>query len=335
MYESGAKVPSAATLASLSLALSFPVEFFARDGRRVSGIDQGKAWYRSLRSTKQLDRDRAEAHAFLVSEIAETMQRHVRMPNVDIPEDLHVSESADRETIERRAVQLRRRWNIPDGPIANMVRLLEAHGVIVTRGQMGCEQVSAFSRWFRKGPVVVLQADQLNMDRVRFDAAHELGHLLLHAEAEPANRILERQADRFAASFLLPAHLIYDHLPTRLNWDKFGTLKQTWGVSVAALLYRAKELGRITEATYRRAVMVLAKRGERKNEWEFPLKGVERITLFPRAMDIMASKGYTVTTLAKEARLPSSIVGDVIAVPDDELPGVHIEPNEESESVLL
>jgi Zn-dependent peptidase ImmA (M78 family)/transcriptional regulator with XRE-family HTH domain len=299
-YESGAKAPSAATLAAIALALGFPVEFFARDGRRANDLALGQAWYRSLRSTRQLDRDRAEAHALLVSELAETMQRHVRMPPLNLPADLHVSEIADRETIEQKACQLRDFWKVPEAPIASMVRLLEANGILVTRCRVECKEVSAFSRESRKGPVIVIDADQESLDRIRFNAAHELGHLVLHSDVEPANRILERQADQFAASFLMPRHLIRDHLPVRLNWVKFANLKLTWGVSVAALLYQ-------------RGVRRMSASGQRKDEWEFPIEGIESITLLPRAMEIVEQKGLAAADLAKEARLPFEFVAEMVS----------------------
>lgn len=324
-YESGAKVPSAAALAAMALALGFPVEFFARDGRRVTDFNLGQAWYRSLRSTRQLDRDRAETQALLVIELAETMQRHVRMPELNLPLSLHVPEIADRETIEQTALEVRRLWHVPEGPIASMVRLLEANGILVTRCRVECQEVSAFSRYSRKGPVVVIDADQEGLDRVRFNAAHELGHLVLHSDVEPANRILERQADQFAASFLMPKHLIRDHLPARLNWSKFAELKQTWGVSVASLLYRARELGRISLATYQRGMKRMSAAGQRKNESEFPISGSESISLFRRAMEIIEKKGITVSDLAKEARLPPDFVAEVVAAQErPSLPALQI-----------
>jgi hypothetical protein len=147
----------------------------------------------------------------------------------------------------------------------------------------------------------------------------------MHAEVEAANRILEQQADRFASSFLMPRHLIYDQLPTRLNFMQFYEVKKTWGVSIGALLFRARELGRISEATYRRGVMIMNAQGQRKNESDFPLPpGGEKASLFPRAMEIMANKGYTLQSLAKEARLPESLVRNVIAGHEDELPEVHL-----------
>jgi Zn-dependent peptidase ImmA (M78 family) len=118
--------------------------------------------------------------------------------------------------------------------------------------------VDAFSRRFGKQPLVVLTADK-TLDRQRFDAAHELGHLVLHIEEEAGNRILEEQAHMFAAAFLMPQALIKNDLPSRLEWSVFRSLKEIWGVSVQALLRRAKDLDRMSEATYRRAMITLSR----------------------------------------------------------------------------
>jgi len=249
--ENGASKPTGAHLARLALALGFPLNFFTSGGRRERISDHGRAFFRSLRSTCQIDRDRAEAQAFFVREIVSELERSVRLPQVDVPSTLYMPVNGVREDIERRAEMLREQWKVPRGPIANAVRLLEAHGVIVTHCTIECRQVSSFSRWFNDRPVIVLNASRNDLPRLRSDAAHELGHLVLHPEVEPGNQILETQAQAFASSFLLPRAELTPALPRSFDTEKYGRLKQILGVSIQALLYRARELGRMSEATYR------------------------------------------------------------------------------------
>jgi Zn-dependent peptidase ImmA (M78 family)/DNA-binding XRE family transcriptional regulator len=309
--ESGQTKPSAATLSRLSLALNFPVDFFLDDGRRPAIKDHGKAFFRSLRAARQIDRDRAAARAFLVSELVEVMERHVRLPAVNVPRTLYLDQDhVSRETIEERAVELRRAWNIPDGPIANVVRLLEANGIIVTHCIFDCPEVSSFSHFFRARPVVVLKEERDDVARLRSDAAHELGHLILHEEPEAGNQILETQAQAFAGSFLMPGRQIGASLPRSFDIERYRALKKTWGVSLQFLLYRARELGRMSESTYRRAMMAFSKQGWRAHE-PFPLTAREETRLLPRALEVISNAGLCERDVLTEARLPTTFLAQI------------------------
>jgi len=239
------------------------------------------------------------------------------------PSTLYMPVNGVREDIERRAEMLREQWKVPRGPIANAVRLLEAHGVIVTHCTIECRQVSSFSRWFNDRPVIVLNASRNDLPRLRSDAAHELGHLVLHPEVEPGNQILETQAQAFASSFLLPRAELTPALPRSFDTEKYGRLKQILGVSIQALLYRARELGRMSEATYRRAMAMISRNGWRIDE-PFPIMGQEDGSLLPRAMDLLKPRGFDATTLAKATRLPAAFVAEVVAAPADPRPNVSL-----------
>lgn len=319
--ESGASKPTASHLAQLALALGFPLNFFTSDGRRQNISDHGRAFFRSLRSTRQIDRDRAEAQAFFVREIVGELERGVRLPQVDVPSTLYMPTNGVREDIERRADLLREQWGVPRGPVANVVRLLEAHGIIVTHCTIECRQVSSFSRWFNDRPVIVLSASRNDLPRLRSDAAHELGHLVLHPEVEPGNQILETQAQAFASSFLLPQAEITQALPRSFDIERYGRLKQLWGVSIQALLYRARELDRMSDATYRRAMIMISRNGWRLDE-PFPIPGHEDGLILPRAMDLLRPRGFDAMTLAKATRLPATFVAEVVAASADHRPDV-------------
>lgn len=84
-------------------------------------------------------------------------------------------------------------------------------------------------------------------------ACHELGHLVLHGDVEPGDRQQEREADQFAAEFLTPRDEIVPLLPGRMDMNALTKLSSEWGVSVSSLIYRCREVGIISEPTYRRA----------------------------------------------------------------------------------
>jgi Zn-dependent peptidase ImmA (M78 family) len=88
----------------------------------------------------------------------------------------------------------------------------------------------------------------------------------MHADAVPGDADLEREANRFAAAFLVPKEPFLDEFPRRLNWDHLYEMKRRWRVSVQALLRRAYDLGILSHATYRRAFVQLNARNERTSE---------------------------------------------------------------------
>jgi Zn-dependent peptidase ImmA (M78 family)/DNA-binding XRE family transcriptional regulator len=295
-FESGAARPSAATLGRLALALGVPARFFAAN--RVSlSISEEDAHFRSLRSTSKRDRAAARAQVELLAEIVASLERQVRLPVVDLPSMNHATEP------EEAARLVREVWELGGGPIRSVVGLLERRGVIVARLPAATEEVDAFSCWIGERPFVVLASNKDAADRARFDASHELAHLLLHHDALPGDPAVERAAHRFAAEFLTPAKSITHELPRRVDWRRFAELKVRWGVSIAMLLRRARDLGFVSDASYRRAMMELSRRGWRTSE-PVDLGTPEQPELLGRAMSLLGSRrSFTLDDLANDLAL--------------------------------
>jgi Zn-dependent peptidase ImmA (M78 family) len=175
-------------------------------------------------------------------------------------------------------------WQLPIGPVSNVVATLERHGIVVMRLPLGSADVDAFSLPFRDRPIVVLGAEKNDRARSRFDAAHELGHLVMHGEQLWGLPDVERQAHRFAAAFLMPEQDIAGELPDRVDWPRLFELKRQWQVSLAALLMRARTLGRIRESDYVAAVKMASMRGWRRVE-PVPLGPPEQPTLLKRLLE--------------------------------------------------
>jgi len=313
-YEQGRTRPSSATLAALSLHLGFPPEFF-EGGRPSVRIDQGQAHFRKLRSTSKLDRDRLVVRLELLGELVTRIEQHVQLPEVDLPSVL-VDPDEGGVAAETAANEVRRVWALGNGPIDNLVRLLEAKGVIVVRPQVGAQEVDAFSTWAGPRPVIVLASDKQDAGRSRFDAAHELGHLVMHQDAEPGRQPIERQAQEFAAAFLMPADVIRSEFPRRMNWPDYLQLKKRWRVSLQALLYRARTLGILSSDAYQRAQVRLSAEWGRTSE-PGELGAAEQPVVLRRAIELMSENlGIDDARLAGMERWGmetwESIVADVV-----------------------
>lgn len=260
-YEAGKTHPPAATVARLAIACGVSSDYLRRQPGRRRPDTSSRSFFRSLRSTTQRERDRADALAEHVFDIVDWFEPRVQLPAMDIPQ--MSPGDGSRAEIEQIAEDVRRQWSIAAGPIPHVVRLLEAHGVIIARLESGGRSLDAFSRWFGDRPLVVLWSDKGDKARSRFDAAHELGHLVMHSDADPLAPDQERQANMFASAFLMPAADVHQYLvgraPLSLDWPEVMKRRAHWGVSAKALLYRSRELGALNEGSYRRAMQSYAR----------------------------------------------------------------------------
>jgi Zn-dependent peptidase ImmA (M78 family) len=230
---------------------------------------------------------------------------------------------------ERAAQLVREQWRIGAGPVGHLVRLLENHGVLVVFSPEQAASVDAYSFDSRLRPVVILNPIKRDYYRQRFDVAHELGHLVMHSDAEPGGRIVEDQAHRFAAELLMPADQVRDLLPATMGgnvWQALARLKEQWGVSIQALLYRARWLGRLSDVSYRNAMTTISARGWRRNEPGL-VSAIEQPSLLPRAVELLEQEGIDKSHLIEQCRVPTDLFRIVTSrIPGDDSPALTDAP---------
>jgi Zn-dependent peptidase ImmA (M78 family)/transcriptional regulator with XRE-family HTH domain len=285
-YERGISQPSAPAIAKLHWELKFPPEFF-EGGRRRFEVRHDEAHFRRLRSTSKMQRSQVLAKAELLAEFVAELEKYLKIPEAAIP-DIPVPGDS-RVEIEAAAAEVRQQWNMGIGPIPKMVRLLESKGCVVTRLTHDNANVDAFSTWMGKRPLVILSDDKDDVARSRLDAAHELGHLVMHHDAEPDSRTVEQQAFAFAVAFLMPRESAFRELPRGLDWRRYATLKWRWGVSMKALVRYSRDLGLLSEASYKRAMVQYSKNGWQKGE-PGELEDDERPTLMANALEVLRER---------------------------------------------
>lgn len=306
-YEKGTR-PTQAVLAQICLVLGMPREFFGA-GAPLVLLPAAAAHFRSLRSTSSKAREQVLAYGELSLQLVDLLAEYVELPPVDLP-DLDLPLDLSPEVIENAAAQVRTLWGVPTGPLPSVVQLLEAHGVIVLRlPEKADRRVDALSTWTRDRPLVFLNPSKGDRARSRFDAAHELGHLLLHPDTEPGSKLVEQQANAFASELLMPRAEILDQLPRRVDWPVLHDLKRHWGVSLRALVFRGHRLGRLSEASYRRANQQLA-------QWGLPEPGSlgpsESPQLLGRAKVLLVENGINFDDVLAQGRLGVEMIDEVI-----------------------
>ncbi|MFD9000874.1 helix-turn-helix domain-containing protein [Streptomyces sp. NPDC059582] len=310
-YENNTKRPAPGTVAQLCLTLGVDPGFFL-PGPNQPAVNNSVPHFRSLRSTTQLARDQAFAYGMIAGDVGAALERHVEFPEPNVPR-LSVDVDDEMSAVpEEAAGLLRKHWDIADGPLGHLVRLAENNGVVVVFSPAQTADVDAYSFDGGYRPTIVLNPAKEDYYRQRFDVAHELGHLVMHLDAEPGSKVVENQAHRFAAELLLPEGELRDLLPSKADWRVLATLKEAYGVSLQALLYRSRALGVMSDVTYRNAIAYLSSKGWRRREpGEMP--AVEQPSLYPRAVEILSDVGVDEVSLAKEARVTPGLFRTVTA----------------------
>lgn len=260
-FESGDARPSAQTLRLLAEALGVPVEFLC-----LPMEETHEGFFRSLRRSSVAQRRRARSLAHLVHDLSVAPGADLVLAEFSLPRFPLDTLDVESPLIPEAARLVRSSWGLAPGPVPNVVAVLEEHGILVLRLPLDAAEVDAFSLPFADRPVVVLGGDKGDRARSRFDAAHELGHLVIHGESVWGVKEVEVQAHKFAAEFLMPAADIRAELPSRADWPQLFLLKQRWHVSIAALLMRASDLGVMAPAAYTAAMKGMSARGWRRTE---------------------------------------------------------------------
>jgi len=300
--------PTQSVLNKICLALGLPREFFGLS-RPLALLPASEAHFRSLRSTSAAAREQALAYGELSLELVNLINEYVDLPHVNIPELSLPQELAD-DVIARAASEVREAWGVAPGPIPSVVQLLEAHGIVTLRLPRDTDPaVDAFSTNAGRRPLVFLSKAKDDKARSRFDAAHELGHIVLHPDTEPGSKLVEKQAHLFAAEFLMPRDEILDQLPRRIDWPTFHALKKHWGVSLRALVFRAHALGKLSDASYRRANQQLSMWGLPEPN---PLGLSESPQLLGMARELMTHNGIDFDGVLAAGRIAVDVTEELV-----------------------
>lgn len=258
-YESGLLRISEMHLSQIAAVLHYPREFFYLSERRY-GFGSSCTYHRK-RQTMPVQE--------LKTILAKLNFRRIQVGRLFGGADISLENEFPRFDIDdfdgdaaRIAGLVRNQWKLPFGPVQNLVQSLESAGGMVIVESFGTRKLDAISQVVPGLPPVFLVNADMSGDRVRFTLAHELGHIIMHHV--PTDN-MEQEADIFASEFLMPAHDIEPELDT-LTLPDLARLKAYWKVSMAALITRARDLGKISSRQYKSLFEKLAKGGYRINE---------------------------------------------------------------------
>jgi len=294
--------PEPETVEAIAKALRYPPEFFFGDDLDVPPRDA--ASFRSLTAMTAGEREAALAAGALAYLLADWVAARFNLPEADLIDASHERDPA------KAARWLRQHWALGEQPISNIVKLMEAKGVRVFSLAENTRNVDAFSCWRDGAPYVFLNTWK-TAEHSRFDAAHELGHLVLHRHGGPQQgRSAELEAQLFAASFLMPEADIKSKIPRAPSLDQIVVAKRRWGVSASALAYRLHKLEIMSSWLYRGIVIEIGRRGYRTAEPNGIAR--EESLLWKKVLSDLWHDKITKAHIAADLRLPPDEIENLV-----------------------
>lgn len=305
LYENGKNTPDFGKVKALSQTLGFPMEYFFQND--IFKTYTETTYFRSQATATKRSRAAQSKKLELVAQMYEVLCNYIDFPThndpkvnfegYDDPMDCDAKEAL--EEIEEAARKVRESWGISDKPIKDIQYILEQNGILVTGFPTNADKIDAFSQKIivDKADVFIIAVSlgsQISECRIRFDMAHELGHIVLHPWSEDIEsltkeefKVRENQANIFASSFLLPRESFLKDIlqyPTDLNYYRF--LKKKWNVSIQAMIIRAKQLNAITPSQYQYMFRQVSRNGWRITEPD-DVQGKLNESIFQGAVDLL------------------------------------------------
>lgn len=277
----------------------------------AADVEQKEVSFRALSTMGARKAKRVIAAARISVDVSEWLDHRYELPSPDLPtiDDLVPTVNALDYSPEQASDVLRALWSLGDRPVKNMLELVERRGVRVLGLPSPDRDVDAFSFWHGGQPYMFVNPDKSG-ERLRFDLAHELGHLILHRGIATAReKRYELQANQFASCFLMPARGLLAQVATgsnQLHLRDVQVMKTSWKVSAVAMVRRLYDLGTILDWHYRSWMVDLSARGYRRGEPD----GLhpEQSKLIGAVLAEARQDGLTMRQISRQSGVPVTMI---------------------------
>lgn len=264
-YEQDLMKPNSENLLLLCRALEVKPDYFSRETTvRLENVE-----FRKLKKLASKEKESVKQRTI------DFLERYYELEDlVGIERDFvnpiknHTIKSI--QDVETAAKKLRSEWKLGEDPIKNVIDLLENHKikVIELKSDLAFNGLSTFVN--SRHPVIVLNSSlDDHVDRKRFTALQELGHLVLNRLEGFDEKVRESYCHAFAAAMLMPEPYLRRKLGDnrqQILLNELILIKNEVGASIQAILYRAKDLNIITPNYFKSYMTRLSSKGMRKNE---------------------------------------------------------------------
>lgn len=247
-YENAKMMPDSHVLIALSKALGVPTDYFFRpfsvEFSDVEFRKKSKLGANCIKSIQEMVRDNLERYFEIENILA---------LNNEFLIDFSDTSVCSEQDVLAQAVSLRKLWKLGEDGISSVVSVLEEHNikVIDLDAEADFDGLSGFIN--EKHPIIVLNRN-FSSERLRFTAFHELGHLLLNFDAALTDKEVERLCDLFASEMLIPNEQFIRLIGSsrkEISLQELIPIQKQFGISIDALMYKAKYFNVITESRYR------------------------------------------------------------------------------------
>lgn len=251
-YENYQMMPRQGTIAALSAALDISPEYFEGSNIRID-----MPMLRNTLNTTLSPTDSARLEAMLSfwaeQYIKAEEKTNMKTPFINPLKDILAEDISD---VSTAASLLRTAWHCGDGPIPSLLRLMERKGIKILDKKLP-GGVLGLSTWADdRYPLVAIDMshEKHTPERLRFTAAHELGHLVLNIPQDTDDAKREKLCNMFAGCFILPKDTLIEELGgshrDSLTLEELVDLHEVYGVSIAALVHEAWDFGIIPREHY-------------------------------------------------------------------------------------
>jgi Zn-dependent peptidase ImmA (M78 family)/DNA-binding XRE family transcriptional regulator len=250
-FENGIVSPSSDTVLKLSETFNVPYSFFYDNPDALN--------FENIRfrdGHKIFDRDDLESE--IKQEVLNYVTKFMQLENImDIEHDFENPlvgfEIEDEKDVEKAAKLLRKKWKIGNDPISDVVETLETKGVFVVEVNRVENFLGLSGMLNEEFPIIVLNENTLTVERKRFTALHELGHVVLEFSQDFTDEKVEVFCNHFAGAVLLVDEVIYNELGknrTSISLSELRRIKELYGISIQAIIVRARTAGFINYKTF-------------------------------------------------------------------------------------
>lgn len=253
-YENGKMMPDSSVLIAIANALNLDPDYFFRPF--LLELDEFEVSFRKKNKVKVYETNAIK------EKIRDKIERYLEIENIlglenkfqsTIYSNAVISNAQD---IKMQALRIRKEWGLGKDAINNVQAMLEMHFIKVIDVDAP-ESFDGLSGMVNdKYPIIVLNVNIEQSERRRMTALHELGHLLFNGCFDPvlSSKQKENLCTIFANEMLIPSCVFNDIIGENrkdISLNELIDLQITYGVSIDAMMMKAKELNIITEARCR------------------------------------------------------------------------------------
>lgn len=304
-YEKGLVVPDSVMIGLLASALGVRPDFFFRS----SNLEFGPIEFRKLTTLPVKEEYK------LIEQVRDKLSRYLELEEIISIQNTFVNPIKDWkvnaiEDIEAAACKIREAWKLGCDPIFNTIELLEDNYIKVIEVESK-EGFDGMQTWVNQDiPVIAINVSKERpIDRKRFTVLHELAHLLLPLQGVNP-KIKEKYCHQFAAAMLLPKETALMELGKRrskLMIQELGALKKQYGISIQAIVARARDLDIITDSYYKQFFFYIDHMGWKTQE-PYIYEGVEKSNRFEQL--VFRALAEELISISKAAALCNKSVAE-------------------------